>query len=101
MPSRDLQERLYRETMDDEALARQKREAATKCKSCGEPIRWGREGERHVALDYDEHEGGNVFLFADGGCYTGRQEDVTPPGATRHYKHRATCRKPLPVQETI
>lgn len=100
-PSRTAQEALYREQMDDEALAGQKREAATKCKSCSAPIRWGRDGSKHVALDYDEHEGGNTFLFPDGGCYTGKQDDPTPADATRHYRHRATCKHPLPVQERI
>jgi hypothetical protein len=101
MPSRAMQEKLYRETMDDEALARQKREAAKKCSNCGSPVRWGRDGDKHVLLDYDEHEGGNWFLFEEADCFKGSQSDPTPTGATRHYNHRATCRKPQPVQERI
>lgn len=92
-PSRDLQERLYRELMDDEALARQKREAAPRCKSCGAPIRWAKTSNgRHMPLDYDEHDGGNVFLFTDGVCMVGTQADETPRFATRHYSHFATCK---------
>lgn len=99
--SRQLQERLYREALDDEALARQKRDAAKKCNNCGAPVRWARDGDRHVLLDYDEHEGGNWFLFADATCYRGGQADATPPSSTRHYLHKATCKRPMPVQEKI
>jgi hypothetical protein len=78
--------------MDDEALARQKRDAATKCKSCAAPIRWAKTGAgKHMPLDYDEHEGGNVFFFKDGTCYVGKQDDPTPVDATRHYSHFSTC----------
>lgn len=100
-PSRQLQERLYREQMDDAALARQKRDAARKCDACLAPIVFGRDGDRWIPLDYDEHEGGNWFLFPEGDCHQGRQEDETPAGATRHYKHSATCRQRQPEQEAI
>jgi hypothetical protein len=100
-PARDLQERLYRELMDDAALARQKREAARKCDTCRAPLRFARDGDMWLPLDYDEHEGGNWFLFPDGTCYQGRQEDDTPIGATRHYRHTATCRQRPPLQEPL
>lgn len=100
-PSRDMQERLYRELMDDAALARQKRDAARKCDACRAPLRFGRSGDKRIPLDYDEHEGGSWFLFDAGDCYQGRQEDETPTGATRHYRHTATCRPVLPHQQEI
>ena len=91
--SRDDQAKLYREQMGADALARQKRAAAPKCKSCRAPIRWAtiKGSGKHMPLDYDETEGGNVFLFKDDVCVVGKQTDKTPFGATRHYSHFATC----------
>ena len=98
----DLQERLYRETMSADALARQKREAARKCDACRGPLLFGRDGDKWIVLDYDEHEGGNWFHFADNNtAHQGRQEDETPAGATRHYRHDATCRQRPPQQESL
>jgi hypothetical protein len=92
MASRQTQERLYQEQMGAEALAEQRRAGAPKCRACAKPIRWATAGNgKHVMLDFDEHEGGNVFRFDDGTCRTGRQDDPTPPGAKRFYKHEATC----------
>lgn len=86
-------ERAYAQQMGAEAFERQKRAAAPKCKSCSAPIRWGtvRGSGKHMPLDYDENEGGNVFLLENGTCEIGRQQDPTPRGATRHFSHFATC----------
>lgn len=104
---RQEQERLYERTLGPDALARQKRDAATKCKSCGAPIRWGitRNGKR-MPLNYDETPEGNVFLFGDDGCRVGNKNDPTPVDATRHTSHFATCpnagahRKQLEIVES-
>lgn len=91
--SRADQEKLYEREMGDAALERQQRAAAPKCKSCHAPIRWAtvRGSGKHMPLDFDESEGGNVFLLAGGVAVVGKQEDKTPFGATRHFSHFATC----------
>jgi hypothetical protein len=86
------QQTLYRDTMGENALERQRRAGATRCRSCFRPIRWARTGSgKRMPVDYDENEAGNVFLFADGGCRVGKQDEQTPAGATRHFSHFATC----------
>lgn len=76
---------------DDNELARL-RNAAKKCRSCEAPIIWATtDSGKRMPLDFDEHEGGNVFLAADGTCRVGRQEEDTTPGTTRHFSHFATC----------
>lgn len=92
--SRADQEAAYRRTMGETATVRQKRAAAVKCKSCHAPIRWAtvKGSGKHMPLDFDEAEGGNVFLFSkDGTCVVGKQTERMPFGATRHYSHFATC----------
>jgi hypothetical protein len=91
--SRDDQARRYREQMGETALERQKRQAATKCKSCFAPIIWAvTTGGKRMPLDYDENEAGNVFYYErTGRCDVKTQQTPTPPGATRHFSHFATC----------
>jgi hypothetical protein len=84
---------MYAEQLGEDALARQRRESAPKCKSCGAPIRWAitRSGRR-MPLDYDESPTGNVLLFGDESCRViGADEQFTPSDATRHTSHFATC----------
>jgi hypothetical protein len=92
--SRADQEAAYRQAMGQTAADRQKRAAAVKCKSCHAPIRWAtvKGSGKHMPVDFDANEGGNVFLYSkDGTCVVGKQTDRTPFGATRHYSHFATC----------
>lgn len=87
----DEQARAYTEQMGETAAQRQKRAAAKKCKSCHAPIIWAKSDGKWMPLNYDPDEGGNVFLFLDGKCKVGRQDDATPQFATRHFSHFATC----------
>jgi hypothetical protein len=88
----DDQARRYEQEMGETAAERQRRAAAKKCKTCHAPVIWAKtEAGKWMPLDYDEHEGGNVFLFLNGKCKLGRQEDATPQFATRHFSHFATC----------
>jgi hypothetical protein len=97
--SRDDQARLYEQEKGEDAAALQRRAAAPKCSSCGAPILWAvTEAGKRMPLDYDEHEGGNVFLFRSPPgsgkpwtCKVGRQEDAPPQFASRHFSHFATC----------
>lgn len=92
--SKDEQARLYRDSMGENAAERQKRAAATRCKSCFAPIIWAKSETtgRRMPIDYDPNDGGNVFYSAVTGLVTvGRQEQPTPQGTTRHFSHFATC----------
>jgi hypothetical protein len=99
MIARADQDKLYEQVMGDVAAERQRRAASPRCSSCDAPILWAvTEAGKRMPLDYDEHEGGNVFLFRPlpgsnqpWKCRVGRQDDPTPQFATRHFSHFATC----------
>lgn len=97
--NRQDQALLYEREMGTDKADEQRRAATPRCKSCGAPILWAiTEAGKRMPLDYDEHEGGNVFLFKPKPgnkepfrCRIGRQEDPTPQFTTRHFSHFATC----------
>lgn len=97
--SRAEQEALYEKATGQDALDRQKRAGAPKCRYCQEPIRWGKKtnGQR-IPIDWNVHEGGGVLLFDDGECElveAGGETSGKKQGRswTRHYAHFATCTK--------
>jgi hypothetical protein len=65
---------------------------ASLCKSCRRPVIWAvTESGKRMPVDYNEHEGGNVFLYPNRKVVIGKQTDETPMYATRHFSHFATC----------
>ncbi|MFL5954828.1 MAG: hypothetical protein ACJ76I_12050 [Gaiellaceae bacterium] len=92
MNARERQ-KLYAESVGADALARQLRAAAPKCKSCLRPMLWVTTNRgRHMPVDFDPHEAGNVVVFADGRADIYREApSVVPNGATLHFSHLATC----------
>jgi hypothetical protein len=97
--SRAEQEELYEKATDQDALDRQKRAGAPKCRYCSVPIRWGKKSNgQRIPIDWDPHEGGNVLLFDDGTCElveAGGEVSGEKQGRswTRHYGHMQTCSK--------
>lgn len=95
MVKAQAQARLYEAEMGAEAAARQLRAAAAKCKSCQAPIRWIQTtAGKHMPVDYDPHEAGNILLWPDGRskpCETGGPAGGIPADATLHFSHFATC----------
>lgn len=89
------QAKLYENEMGGDAATRQLRAAAPKCRSCNEPIRWiTTSGGKHMPVDYDPHDGGNILLWPDGRskqCEPGGPREGIPAEATLHYSHFATC----------
>ena len=60
-------EKLYAAQVGADALARQRRATAPKCKSCLRPMRWVTVSttNRKMPVDYDPHEDGNVVVHAN------------------------------------
>lgn len=86
-------EKLYAQQLGDDALARQKRAKAPRCRSCERPMRWVDTNRgRKMPVDYDPHEDGNVVVHANGRAdvYQSTPLDI-PAGATLHFSHFATC----------
>jgi len=81
------------EQLGESAAQRARRDDARKCKSCHAPIIWAKNETtgKWMPLDYDPHEGGNVFLFLNGKCRVGKQDDQLPDWSTRHFSHFARC----------
>lgn len=92
MNARDRQ-RLYADQVGEDALARQKRAAAPKCKSCHRPMRWVITNRgRKMPVDFDPHEDGNVVVNQnDRAEVYGATPTVVPDGSTLHFSHFATC----------
>lgn len=93
MNARD-RERLYAEQQGGDALARQQRAAAPRCKSCRRPIRWvvTRGNGRRMPVDWDPHEDGNVVVDPDGRADVYRETPTAvAAGSTLHFSHFATC----------
>jgi hypothetical protein len=85
--------KLYEEQVGPDALARQLRAAAPKCRSCTRPMRWVTtiRGSK-MPVDFDPHEDGNVVVHRDGRAdvYQSTPTEI-PGGATLHFSHFATC----------
>jgi hypothetical protein len=87
-------EQLYAKELGPEALARQRRASAPKCRSCLRPMRWVTVSttNRKMPVDYDPHEDGNVVVYANDRADVYRDTpSAVPNGATLHFSHFATC----------
>ena len=87
-------QRLYEQEAGADALARQRRAAAPRCKSCARPMRWvtNRLSGRKMPVDFDPHEDGNVVVDANdrADVYRATPTEI-PAGSTLHFSHFATC----------
>lgn len=93
MNARDRQ-KMYEQEMGVDALARQKRAAASRCSACGQAVRWARSRDgKRIAVDYDPHEAGSVLVWPDGHSIATTPGATPPEKATLHFLHSATCRE--------
>lgn len=87
-------QKLYAEELGQEALARQLRASAPRCKGCLRPMRWVTVSttNRKMPVDYDPHEDGNVIVYANDRADVYQTTPTSiPDGATLHFSHFATC----------
>lgn len=84
--------KLYAAELGDDALERQLRAAAPRCRLCDAPMRWvTTHADRKMPVDYDPHDAGNVVVMVDRATvYPSTPHEVTK-GATLHFAHHATC----------
>jgi hypothetical protein len=85
--------KLYEDQVGPDALQRQLRAAAPKCRSCQRPMRWITTNRgRKMPVDYDPHEDGNIVVHPDGRADIYQATPSTiPDGTTLHFSHFATC----------
>lgn len=92
--------KLYAQTAGEEALEREQRASAPRCKACGAAIRWvvTYARDQRMPVDYDPHEDGNVVVYNHGRADVYRRHAARDP---RHRDAPLLTPRDLPVRRRL